>query len=155
MEDDEAEEVRKLLTYPEDTAGGLMTTEFAVVRPNLTASQTIKHLRMIGEEIELLYYVYVTDESGHLIGDFSLPDLIMALPGTQVSEFMNKRVVSVHLTDEQDEIAQVVAKYNLRAVPVVDDNECLHGIVTADDALDKIIPTSWKKRLPRFFGGLK
>lgn len=155
MENGEAEEVRKLLTYPEDTAGGLMTTEFAAVRPNLTASQTIKQLRMIGEEIELLYYVYVTDESGRLIGDFSLPDLIMALPGTQVSEFMNKRVVSVHLTDEQDEIAQVVAKYNLRAVPVVDDNECLHGIVTADDALDKIIPTSWKKRLPRFFGGLK
>jgi Mg/Co/Ni transporter MgtE len=89
------------------------------------------------------------------VGVFSLSDLILAQPDTPVTEFMHSRFVSVNLKTEQDEIAQVVAKYNLMAVPVVDDQDCIHGIVTADDALDKIIPTAWKKRLPHFFGALQ
>jgi len=68
-----------------------------------------------------------------------------------VEEFMEDRVKSVNLTDEQDEVAQVITKYDLLAIPVVDDQNVMHGIVTADDALDKIIPTAWKKRLPRFY----
>jgi magnesium transporter len=155
MEDEEAKDVRKLLLFHEESAGGLMTTDYVSVRPELNAEQTIKRLREIGEEAELIYYVYVTDDDNHLIGVFSLSDLIMAQPEIKVTEFMHKRVVSVNLKDEQDEIAQVVSKYNLLAVPVVDDQNIMHGIVTTDDALDKIIPTSWKKRLPRFFGTLK
>ena len=72
-------------------------------------------------------------------------------PDTPVVEFMHRRVVSAHLLDSQDEVAQAVSKYNLMAVPVVDDQERIHGIVTADDALDKVIPTAWKKRLPRWY----
>lgn len=155
MEDEEARDVRKLLLFHEESAGGLMTTDYVSVRPDLNAEQTIKRLREIGEEAELIYYVYVTDVEDHLIGVFSLSDLIMAQPDVQVTEFMHKRVVSVNLKDQQEEIAQVVSKYNLLAVPVVDDQNVMHGIVTTDDALDKIIPTSWKKRLPRFFGTLK
>ena len=155
MEGDEARDVRKLLLYHEDSAGGLMTTDYISVRPDLTAENTISTLREEGEEAELIYYVYVTDDDNHLIGVFSLSDLIMAQPEVKVTEFMQKRVVSVNLNDDQDEVAQVVAKYNLLAVPVVDDQDCLHGIVTAEDALDKIIPTAWKKRLPRFFGSLQ
>jgi len=155
MEDEEAKDVRKLLLFHEESAGGLMTTDYVSIHPDLTAEETIKKLREIGEEAELIYYVYVTDEDNHLIGVFSLSDLIMAQPEAKVTEFMDKRVVSVNLKDEQDEIAQVVSKYNLLAVPVVDDENIMHGIVTTDDALDKIIPTSWKKRLPRFFGTLK
>jgi len=155
MEDEEAKDVRKLLLFHEESAGGLMTTDYVSIHPDLTAEQTIKRLREIGEEAELIYYVYVTDVENHLIGVFSLSDLIMAQPNIKVTEFMHKRVVSVNLKDEQDEIAQVVSKYNLLAVPVVDDQNIMHGIVTTDDALDKIIPTSWKKRLPRFFGTLK
>jgi len=155
MEDEEARDVRKLLLYHEDSAGGLMTTDYIAVRPDLTAANTISTLREEGEEAELIYYVYVTDDDNHLIGVFSLSDLIMAQPNVKVTEFMQKRVVSVNLKDDQDEVAQVVAKYNLLAVPVVDDQDCLHGIVTAEDALDKIIPTAWKKRLPRFFGSLQ
>jgi magnesium transporter len=154
METEEADEVRKLLRYDEDTAGGLMTTEYVSVLPNLTASQTIEHLRKVGEEAELVYYVYVTDEKEHLIGVFSLSDLIVAQPETPITKFMHKRVVSVELDTEQDEIAQIVAKYNLIAVPVVDAENRLQGIVTSDDALDKILPTAWKKRLPHFFGAL-
>jgi CBS domain-containing protein/sporulation protein YlmC with PRC-barrel domain len=152
METEEADEVRELLAYDEDTAGGLMTTEYVTVTPDMTAAQTIEHLRKVGEEAELIYYVYVTDSSEHLLGVFSLSDLIVAQPETPITKFMHKRVVSVELETPQDEIAQTVGKYNLIAVPVVDSENRMHGIVTADDALDKILPTSWKKRLPHFFG---
>ena len=152
MDREEADEVRELLSYDEDTAGGLMTTEYVTVTPDMTAAQTIEHLRKVGEEAELIYYVYVTDATEHLIGVFSLSDLIIAPPETPITKFMHKRVVSVELDAPQDEIAQTVGKYNLIAVPVVDSENRMHGIVTADDALDKILPTAWKKRLPHFFG---
>jgi magnesium transporter len=152
MEADEAEEVRELLRYEEDTAGGLMTTEYVTVTPDMTAAQAIEHLRKVGEEAELIYYVYVLDQEEHLLGVFSLSDLIVAQPDTPITYFMHKRVISVELGTHQDEIAHIVAKYNLIAVPVVDADDRLHGIVTADDALDKVLPTAWKKRLPHFLG---
>ncbi len=151
MEDEEAEDVRKLLTYPEDTAGGIMNTEFVAVRPNLTAEQAIQVLREIAHDAEQFFYVYVTDEEEHLLGVFSLQDLVLAQPGTPVIEFMHSRVVTIDLLDSQDDVAQAISKYNLVALPVVDKERHLHGIVTADDALDKIIPTAWKKRLPRMY----
>jgi magnesium transporter len=154
MGKDEAEDVRDLLKYEENTAGGLMTTEYVTVFPGMTAAQTIEHLRKVGEEAELVYYVYVTDTEEHLIGVFSLSDLICAQPESPITEIMHKRVVSVELDAEQDEVAKVVAKYNLIAVPVVDDQNRMQGIVTADDALDKVLPTHWKKRLPHFFGAV-
>jgi magnesium transporter len=151
MEDDEAEDVRKLLSYPDDSAGGIMTTEYAAVLPNLSAEQAMASLRETSSEAETIFYVYVVDESGHLEGVFSLSDLVFAQPQTPVEQFMHKRVVKVNLLDKQDEIGQTIAKYDLLAVPVVDDQNILQGMVTADDALDKIIPTAWKKRLPRFY----
>ncbi len=90
-----------------------------------------------------------------MLGVFSLSDLIIAQPDTPITQFMHKRLVSVELETEQNEVAQIVAKYNLIAVPVVDSENRIHGIVTADDALDKILPTAWKKRLPHFFGALE
>ncbi len=151
MEHEEAEDVRKLLTYPEDMAGGIMTTDFIAIRPDLTAEQAITVLRETAEEAETIFYVYVTDSTDHLVGVLSLSDLVLARPNTPVTEFMPRRVVSVNVGDSQNEVAQVVAKYNLLAVPVVDSEGRLQGIVTADDALDKILPTQWKKRLPRLY----
>ncbi len=151
MEAEEAKDVRRLLTYEEDTAGGIMTTEYAVVPPQLTAEQAICYLREHAGEAETIFYVYVTDKTGRLMGVFSLSDLILSQPQTPVSEFMHTRTVSVKLDDSQEEVARRVAKYNLLAVPVVDEYDRLQGIVTADDALDKIIPTSWKKRIPRIY----
>ena len=151
MEKEDADDVRKLLTYPEDSAGGIMTTEYASIHPNLTASEAIKELRGMADEVETMFYVYVLDGEKHLVGTFSLNNLIFARPGQMVSEFMTKRLITVNLTDDQETVAQTVAKYDLLAVPVVDEQNRLHGIVTADDALDKIIPTAWKKRLPRFY----
>jgi CBS domain-containing protein/sporulation protein YlmC with PRC-barrel domain len=151
MEDDEAHDVRKLLTFPEASAGGIMTTEFVVVPPNLTAGEAIALLRKTSHEAETITYVYVTDSADHLLGVFSLAELVMANPETPIAKFMHRRVVSVDLLASQEEVAQAVSKYNLVAVPVVDVDQRIHGIVTADDALDKVIPTAWKKRLPRLY----
>jgi magnesium transporter len=151
MEDDEAEDVRKLLTYPEDTAGGIMNTEYFIVPPDINAEQVMERLREAEPDAETIYYIYVADREEHLLGVFSLRQLVLAQPIALVTDFMETRVVTVDLMDSQEDCAQVVSKYNLLAVPVVDDQNRLHGIVTANDALDKIIPTAWKKRLPRFY----
>ena len=151
MEKEDADDVRKLMAYPEDSAGGIMTTEYAAIRPEVPADQAIETLRSMADEVETMFYVYVTDEDDHLLGAFSLSDLIFAKPHTKVKEIMSSRLVSVNLKDDQETVAQTVAKYDLLAVPVVDDENRLQGIVTADDALDKVIPTAWKKRLPRFY----
>jgi CBS domain-containing protein/sporulation protein YlmC with PRC-barrel domain len=151
MEVEEAEDVRKLLTYDEDSAGGIMTTEFVSVSPELTAGQVLDVLRANADEAETIFYVYVVDAEERLLGVFSLRELVLAQPATRVADFMETRVVAVNLEDSQDECGQMVSKYNLLAVPVVDDQRRLQGIVTADDALDKIIPTAWKKRLPRMY----
>lgn len=151
MNKEESDDVRKLLSYPEDSAGGIMTTEFASVPPDVTAEEAIRLLRETATDAETLFYVYVTDTEQHLKGVFSLKNLIFAEPAARVEEFMESRVKSVGLGDDQNEVAQVITKYDLLAIPVVDNQSIMHGIVTADDALDKIIPTAWKKRLPRFY----
>jgi magnesium transporter len=151
MEQEEADDVRHLLTFPEDSAGGIMTTDYAIVPPDITAEQAIKLLRETASDIETLLYVYVTDPDNHPIGVFSLTNLIFADPNSLVSEFMDDRVKTVNTLDDQDDVAQIITKYDLLAVPVVDGHNVIQGIVTADDALDKIIPTAWKKRLPRFY----
>jgi magnesium transporter len=151
MEDKEAEDVLKLLNYPEDTAGGIMNTEYFTVPANFKASQVMEQLRKTSPEAETIYYIYVADQEDRLLGVFSLRQLVLAQPDALVTDFMERRVVTVDLDDSQEECAQVVSKYNLLAVPVVDEQKRIQGIVTADDALDKIIPTAWKKRLPRFY----
>ncbi|MFI5225381.1 MAG: magnesium transporter MgtE N-terminal domain-containing protein [Candidatus Limnocylindrales bacterium] len=151
MERDEAAEVQELLGYPEDTAGGIMTTEFVSVPEHLTASETIDRLRELEPDAETIYYVYVTDDDGRLVGVLSLRDLIVARPATAISEVMIREPVAVGALADQDEVAEVVAHYNLLAVPVVDDDGHLVGIVTVDDAIDTVLPTAWKRRLPRLF----
>jgi magnesium transporter len=151
MEDQEASEVRMLLSYPEDSAGGIMTTDLAAIRPGLTASKAIEAIRASEPDAESIFYVYVTDNENHLLGVFSLSDLILAKPNTLVSSFMHHKVVTANVNTKQETLAQLIAKYNLLTIPVVDDQNHLLGMVTADDALDKIIPTAWKKKLPRFY----
>lgn len=151
MEDEEAEDVRRLLTYPEESAGGLMTTEYVTVQPGLTADQTIRFLRETAADVEPIFYIYVVDAENRLLGVFSLSELILAKPDSRVEDFMHRRVASVQLLDYQDHVAQMIARYNLLSIPVIDDRNVIQGIVTSDDALDKIIPTVWKKRLPRYY----
>jgi magnesium transporter len=151
MEADEVEEVRELLGYPEESAGGIMTTEFIALDAGLTAADAINRLRELEPDAETIYYVYVTDDDGRLVGVLSLRDLIVARPDVPIGQVMIREPVAVGVLADQDEVAEVVAHYNLLAVPVLDDEERLVGIVTVDDAIDTVIPTAWKKRLPRVF----
>lgn len=151
MERDEADEVRQLLGYPEDSAGGIMTTEFIAIPETLTAAETIDRLRELEPDAETIYYVYVVDATGRLAGVLSLRDLIVSQPGSVVRDVMIREPVAVGLLADQDEVAQVVARYNLLAVPVVDDEGRMAGIVTVDDAIDTVLPTAWKRRLPKVF----
>jgi magnesium transporter len=151
MEKDEADEVQELLGYPEDSAGGIMTTEFIAVPATLTAAQTIDRLRELEPDAETIYYVYVVDDAERLVGVLSLRDLIVARPDAAISDVMIHEPVAVDVLADQDDVAAIVARYNLLAVPVVDDEGRLEGIVTVDDAMDQILPTAWKKRLPRLF----
>ena len=151
MESDEKAEVQELLSYPEDTAGGIMTTEFVAVPATLSAGQTIDRLRELEPDAETIYYVYVVDDDDRLVGVLSLRDLIVAQPDTPISEVMIREPVAVGVLADEDEVAEVVAHYNLLAVPVVDDAGRLVGIVTVDDAIDTVLPGAWKRRVPRLF----
>ncbi len=154
MEKDEVDEVQELLGYDEDSAGGLMTTEFIAVEERMTAGEAIDRLRELEPDAETIYYVYVLDDGGRLVGVLSLRDLIVARPDAAIHEVMIREPKAVNVNADQDEVAEVVAHYNLLAVPVVDDDGAMMGIVTVDDALDTVIPTAWKKRLPRVFSRL-
>jgi Mg2+ transporter (mgtE) len=151
MDRAEVEEVQELLGYPEDSAGGIMTTEYIALDEHFTAAEAIDRLRELEPDAETIYYVYVTDESDRLAGVLSLRDLIVAQPETEIQSVMTREPVAVAVLADQHEVAEVVAHYNLLAVPVVDDEGRLVGIVTVDDAIDTVIPTAWKKRLPRVF----
>ena len=152
MEQDQADEVQELLGYAEDSAGGIMTTQYVALAEHVTAGQAIDHLRELEPEAETIYYVYVTDDDGRLVGVLSLRDLIVAHPDQPISDVMIREPVAVSVRSPQQDAAAAVAHYNLLAVPVVNDDGHLVGIVTVDDAIDTVIPTAWKKRLPRVFG---
>jgi len=146
--------VRALLAYPEDTAGGIMTTEFAYVPSGLTVREALEYLRNSEDasDDEVMYYVYVLDSADVLQGVISLRDLVMAPPDKPVEELIEADPVVVYPLTSQNEAAYLIAKYNLLAIPVVEEeNGVMLGIVTVDDALDAVLPTAWKKRLPRFF----
>ena len=148
----EARDVKSLLQYEEDTAGGIMTTEYVAFPPGLTAGEAIDLLRRLEPDAETIYYLYVVDDDGHLVGAFSLRDLILAWRDNKVSDFMETHLISVRDDASLEEVAQVVAKYNLLAVPVIDENNVMKGIITVDDAIDITLPLTWKKRLPKIFG---
>jgi CBS domain-containing protein len=151
MEKEEAEDVQELLAYEEDTAGGLMTTEYVAVPESLTAQECIDTLRRMEPDAEQIYYVFVVDPEEHLQGVLSLRDLIVAPPDKPIRDIMTRDTVTVRLEDGQKEVAAVLSKYNLLAVPVVDEEYRLQGVVTVDDALDAVLPESVKRKLPRVF----
>ncbi|MHB1419412.1 MAG: magnesium transporter [Bacillota bacterium] len=140
MEPEEAEDVRELMRYPEDTAGALMTTEFIAFPPGMTAEKTIVRLRELAPAAETIYYLYVVNEEEVLQGVVSLRDLIIARPEDTLEHFMATKVVSVNHFDDHQKVLEVVSKYNLLAVPIIDDNQALLGIITVDDVLETLIP---------------
>ncbi len=152
MEPDESEDIRALLEYPEDSAGGIMTNEFIAVHAGLTAQQAIEEIRTTAKDVETIYYIYIITADGTLVGVISLRDLLLARPEEKLAVFMHTDLFTVNLLDDQRDVAKKIAKYNLLALPVVDDEKRLKGIVTVDDAIDIVLPTAWKKRVPKMFG---
>lgn len=149
MEQEEKEDVEELLEHKEDTAGGLMTTEFLVYNRDMTAGEVLESFKTDASEAESAYYVYVIDESENLCGVLSLKDLIVANSSEKISEMMETNMKIVEPEASKDEVAGLVARYNLVTVPVVEDNK-LVGVVTFDDILDLFIPSvSRRKKLKK------
>ncbi|MDI3341484.1 MAG: magnesium transporter, partial [Sphaerobacter sp.] len=136
MEPVEAAELRDLLAYPPDTAGGRMTPAFVSIAPDLRADQAIVALRRVAEEAEGLTYVYVTDPEDRLLGVLSLRNLVLSPPDRRVGDLMVTDVVTVLASADQEEAARLLTENNLLALPVVDENRRLLGIITADDVAD-------------------
>ncbi|MDE3087775.1 MAG: magnesium transporter [Chloroflexota bacterium] len=153
MEPEESAEVADLIRHPEDTAGGLMTIKYLTVPLGMTVAQALQHVRQeaSAKEAETIYYVYAVDSENHLKGVFSLSDLVLANPSATVDSIIHHKPIWVPLNAAHADVLELIAKYNLLAVPVVDSENHLQGIVTADDALDLILPDEWKIKLPRLF----
>ncbi len=133
-------ELEHLLQYPEHTAGGIMTTEFVKLDPQLTVAEALKHIRSVAREKESIYACYVLDpKTGALLGAISLRDLVMAELNQPVIEVMRRKPVTVHASDDQEAVAHKIAKYNLLAVPVLEEDGSVVGFVTVDDVIDVMI----------------
>jgi len=134
----ESQDIETLLSYPEDSAGRIMTTDFFALRDATTATEAIDIIHRRGEEAETVFYIYVTDPLGRLTGIVSLRKLILSQPETQLKDIINTNVVKVDVHTDQELVAQQVERYNILAIPVVDDSDILVGIITVDDIIDVI-----------------
>lgn len=146
MDEEEGADVEELLAYPEDSAGGIMTTDFLALPRDLTTGQAIDRLRELQPDPALIYYLYVVDAEGKLDGNLSLRDLVVASPDTPLTTVMNPNVLSVQADTPKEEVASLIAKYDLLALPVVDARHVLLGTVTVDDVVELMLPRGWKKR---------
>ncbi|MFZ5946050.1 MAG: magnesium transporter [Bacillota bacterium] len=138
FEDQDAEDVQELMEYDEDTAGGIMTTEYVAIPDSITAAKAIEVLRETAPDAETVYYVYVINMKNQLVGVISLRELIIASPEALVQDIMRKKIISVNVKEDQEEVARLVSKYDFLAVPVVDNEQHLIGIITVDDVIDVI-----------------
>ncbi|RMG38276.1 MAG: magnesium transporter [Planctomycetota bacterium] len=132
----ERADIRRLLSFPEGSAGAIMTTEYASLPEDITVREALERLRLQAPDRETIYYVYITDADRRLRGLVSLRQLILAKPDAKLSDIMEKDVVSVRVDDDQEEVARTLAKYDFIAIPVTDDQNRLVGIVTHDDVID-------------------
>jgi magnesium transporter len=136
-----AEDVRELSSYPEDSAGGLMTTEYVSLSPTMKIWQAIEAVRQYSrqDKAETVYYAYVVAFGGRLVGVVSLRELILSDPGVAIEDMMEHNVLSVGPQADQEEVARMFQKYGFSALPVVDDQGRMLGLVTVDDVIDVVV----------------
>lgn len=151
MEPTEAAEVRTLERYARDTAGGIMTTEVTALYEYITVENAIQLLRRLNEELEQMFYVYVIDRRQHLVGVLSMRDLILARPERPLREIMIKNVRSVPASMDQKQVAQLMRKHGYLAMPVVDEQSKLVGLITLDDMMD-VMEEETTEDVQRMFG---
>jgi magnesium transporter len=136
IEKEEAEDIQELLAYKEDTAGGVMTNEFIAYLPDITVKDAIERFKKDAEKIETVYYIYITDEHERLLGVISLREILLSEPTYKLSDIMVKKLLTVTQDVDVNIVSEMLSKYNLVALPVVDKDGHLLGIVTVDDVLD-------------------
>ncbi|MEP0751300.1 magnesium transporter [Trichocoleus sp. Lan] len=134
----ERQATAQLLGYEAGTAGRLMTPEYISLKENMTVAETLERIRSLAHATEIIYYLYITDAARHLSGILSLRDLVIANPDQKIGDIMTRDVVCVYTSDDQEEVARLIGRYDFLAVPVVDREKRLVGIVTVDDVIDII-----------------
>src|SRR6478672_10826624 len=154
MEQQEQADVVELLPYEDDTAGGLMTTEFVTLPRELTVGEALARLREMAETPNMIYYLYVVASEGSwkLMGVIALRSLILADPAMPLEEAMRTEFQKAEPDEPAKDVAQRIAEYNLLALPVMDEAGDILGIITVDDAMEILLPKDWRQRLPRLFG---
>ena len=145
IEKEEAQDIQELLAHEEDTAGGLMTNEFIAYPPDLTIEEALEKFKMDAHDVEAVYYIYVV-ENEKLIGITTLKDMILHSPQMKLSDIMGTKLKTVSPDTNQQVVAETISKYNLLAIPVIDSEEDLLGIVTIDDVVDILLPPASRKR---------
>lgn len=130
--------INELLEYPEDTAGSIMTTEFVALSPTMTVDAAFEKIRQTGLNKETIYTCYVTDKKKHLIGVVTVKDMLLAAKSELIADVMDSSVVTAETLDDKEEVAMMLSKYDYLAIPIIDKEGCLVGIVTVDDAVDVI-----------------
>jgi magnesium transporter len=147
MEPEEARTVSDLMHHEEDTAGGLMTTEIVTFPGNITVAEAFRRLREAARDVEFLYQFYVVDEIRRLLGYVTVRRLFLASDTDRLADIMAPWSILVHPDDSASEVADVIERYNLAAVPVVDGEGVLVGMITVDDVLTEVLPLAWKRKL--------
>jgi len=151
LPDDREVALRGLASHPEHTAGALMSAEFVALPLGSTAGEALAWIRRERPDPHAMIYLYLVDDERHLVGMVGLRDLVLADPAQPVAGFMEDDVVAVGVDADEEEVGRTMTKYDLLAIPVVDEQRRPLGIVTLDDALDVVLPEDWKQRLPRLF----
>jgi len=146
MPAEEAEEIQELMEHEEDTAGGLMNNSFLTVHLEQTAGEAFDMVRQNAPEVEMVSYAYILDEGEKLVGVVSLRDLLISPPETPVADIMEDNVKSVTADAEPEDVLEIIAKYNLVSVPVLDEKEVMLGIITVDDILELFLPYALKRK---------
>ncbi len=134
----ERDEIRKMLSYPDNSAGSIMTTEYASLPENITVGEALNRLRQQAPDRETIYYVFVVDDARHLHGVITLRQLILARPGAALADVMRRDLISANVEDDQEVVAKLIARFDLLALPILDEQSRLVGIVTHDDVLDVV-----------------
>jgi Mg/Co/Ni transporter MgtE len=147
MQPEDARAVTTLLEHEEDTAGGLMTTDLVTFSGTMTVADAFRRLREIAPEVEFLYQFYVVDEKKRLVGVINMRRLFLGKETDLLRDAMTPWTIRVHPTDSASHVAEIIEKYNQAAVPVVDDDGVLVGMITVDDVLTEVLPLAWKKKL--------
>ncbi len=146
IEKEEAEDIQELMSHEEDTAGGVMTNEYIAYPPEITVREAIEKFRKDAEEVETVYYLYIVDIDEKLLGVISLRELLLAHPDAKLSDIMETKLKTVTPGTDEGEVAEIISKYNIVALPVVDAEGYMLGIATIDDVIDRILPPAAKRK---------